>query len=499
MDLSGYRIIEQIHQSSNSEIFKAIREKDNLPVILKAKLNRSSDKAYSELSHEYEIAKDLNSEHVVQHLTVEKDRETAVLVLQDDSMDPLSQQIPQEDFNLRLFIQLAIEIAAAIEYVHAQGIFHKDINPYNIIVNSSLDKVKLIDFELSTRMTRVDVPLQSPSVLVGTLAYLSPEQTGRINRSVDCRSDLYSLGVTLYEFSTGQLPFVTDDILELVHCHIAKCAVPPDQINPDIPKVISDIIMKLLVKNAEERYQSATGVLADLRHCLKSVNETYSIDFFKAGEMDYANTLKIPQKLYGREQEIESLLESFNRISRGKGEMILIAGYSGVGKTALVREVHKPMTDKNGYFASGKFDQLQKDIPYSAITSAFNELCRYMLTEDNHIVEAWRKNITAALGNNGQVVIDIIPDLQLIIGKQPNVIALGAIETQNRFLVYLKEFIKIISSEQHPLIIFIDDLQWADSASLSLLESIMTDDEITHLLIIGAYRDNEVDKGHRLI
>ena len=318
-----------------------------------------------------------------------------------------------------------------------------------------------------------------------------------MNRALDYRTDLYSLGVTYYELLTGLLPFTATNAMELVHCHLAKPPAPVCEVNPNVPPIVSDIVMKLLAKNAEDRYQSAFGVKADLEKCLALSKKVFGNKLFSAhfqlAQNDFSGKLQIPEKLYGRENEINTLLQAFERVSEGTTEMMLIAGYSGVGKTALVHEVHKPMTEKRGYFVAGKFDQLQKNIPYFAMTQAFNEFCRYLLMESAETLANWQRQILAAVGKNGQIIIDVIPDLELVIGTQPAVAKVGATEAQNRFLMFFLNFIKVLSNKEHPFILFIDDLQWADSASLGLLKSILLDDEIKHLFIIGAYRDNEVE------
>ena len=313
------------------------------------------------------------------------------------------------------FLPFAVQIANILGNIHAANIIHKDINPSNIVVNPETKFLKIIDFGIASRLPRENPTLKNPDQLEGTLAYLSPEQTGRINRSMDYRTDLYSLGVTFYELLTGQLPFDATDAMELVHCHIAKIPTPVCDVNLDVPPIISDIVLKLLAKNAEDRYQSAFGLKADLEKVQKNLTGFQNLSGFSfdLAQNDFSGKLQIPQKLYGRDNEVNTLLQAFERVSLGKTEMMLVAGYSGVGKTALVREIHKPMTSKRGYFAAGKFDQFQKNIPYSAITQAFNEFCHYLLMENASILAVWQTKILNAVGNNGQIIIDVIPDLEL--------------------------------------------------------------------------------------
>ncbi|WP_293275010.1 AAA family ATPase [Microcoleus sp. PH2017_18_LLB_O_A] len=393
-------------------------------------------------------------------------------------------------------------------------------------------------------MVRENASPSYPNLLEGTLAYISPEQTGRMNRAIDYRSDFYSLGVTFYEMLTGELPFSAIDPLELVHCHIARIAPAPHSLKPEIPEAISAIVMKLLEKTAEDRYQSADGLRFDLETCLAQLQAGGNISDFTAGNADRAGQLLIPQKLYGREAEVAALLSAFERISgveppqpplakgglselsqstgeppqpplvkggliesssssltskTGGVEMILVSGYSGIGKSCLVNEVQKPIVRQRGYFIGGKFDQFKRNIPYASVIQAFQSLIRQLLTESTASIQTWKQKLLAALGTSGKVVTDVIPEVELIIGKQPEVPELGPTESQNRFNRVFKQFISVFTAKEHPLVVFLDDLQWADSASLKLIELLVTDSDSKYLLIIGAYRDNEVSATHPLI
>jgi hypothetical protein len=328
---------------------------------------------------------------------------------------------------------------------------------------------------------------------------MSPEQTGRMNRSIDYRTDFYSLGVTFYEMLAGQLPFNSNDPMELVHCHIAKQPRSLNQLNPEIPKAVVDIVMKLLAKTAEERYQSARGLLADLEECLKQLEASGQIKDFIVGKLDRFGQFLIPQKLYGRETEVATLMAAFERVAIGSTEMMLVSGYSGIGKTCVVQEIHKPIVRQRGYFIAGKFDQFKKNTPYSALIQAFQELIRQLLTENSKNIETWKEQLVEALGQNGRVIIDVIPEVELIMGEQPEVPQLGPTEYQNRFNRVYKQFIHVFTKPEHPLVLFLDDLQWADSASLKLLQLLITDTDSEYLLLIGAYRDNEVSPTHPTI
>ncbi|WP_349775300.1 trifunctional serine/threonine-protein kinase/ATP-binding protein/sensor histidine kinase [Geitlerinema calcuttense] len=499
IDFPGYQILAKIYESSNSLVYRGHRESDNLPVILKIlHEDYPPPEKLTRYKQEFEITRSLNLPGVVKAYGLQNYQNTLAMILEDFGGESLRILMSSQKFTFLGFLTLAIKITESLGELHSANVIHKDINPSNVVVNPLTGQVKLIDFSISSILTRETPTLTNPSVLEGTLAYMSPEQTGRMNRTLDYRTDFYSLGVTFYEILTHQLPFTATDPMELVHCHIAKQPVPPHLVNPDVPKVISEIVMKLLAKAAEDRYQSAYGLKADLENCLNQLQVTGYIADFALGSQDIADKFQIPQKLYGREREVETLLEAFERVSQGTTEIMLVAGYSGVGKSALVQEIYKPITRKYGYFVSGKFDQLQRSIPYSAIVSAFSELVRLLLTETEAQLEAWRQKLTHALGPNGQIIIDVIPEVEWIIGPQSPVAELGPTETQNRFNQVFQNFIRVFCQPEHPLAIFLDDLQWADSATLKLIDLIVTDPQIKHLFLIGAYRDNEVSSTHPL-
>ncbi|MDM8547654.1 EAL domain-containing protein [Candidatus Venteria ishoeyi] len=500
LNLSKYQIIEQLYEGINSLVYRAIRKQDKYPVILKIlKQDYPDPAALSRYKQEYKVIHNLNVEGAIKAYAIEKYKNTLFIALEDIGGLSLKRLAGNHPVSIKDFLSVAIKIADSLGHLHAANIIHKDINPSNIVLNPKTGELKIIDFGISSYLLREIPNLKNPDKLEATLAYCSPEQSGRINRSLDYRSDLYSLGITFYELVTGKLPFLTTDSMGLLHCHIAKKIPPVSNINSDIPQIISEIITKLLEKNAEDRYQSAFGVKSDLENCQFQLNNYSHIEPFSLASHDFSVKLQIPQKLYGRDKEAKILLDTFERACLGTTEIILVTGYSGVGKTALVHEIHKPMTEKRGYFAAGKFDQFQKNIPYSAITQAFNEFCRYLLMENTQILLDLKVKILEALGNNGQVIIDVIPDLELIIGPQPAVAKVSPAEAKNHFKLIFLNFIKSLCHKQQPFILFIDDLQWVDSASLGLLKSIMLDNELQYLLIIGAYRDNEVNANHPLI
>ena len=518
LQIDGYQILTQIYESANSLVYRAIQPQDNQPVILKVlKQDYPTPSELTRYKQEYEITRNLNTDGVVKAYSLEPYQRTLVIILEDFGASSLRQLMDERmgagtgAVPLPEFLNIAIKTTESLGQIHSSNVIHKDINPSNIVYNPETEQVKIIDFGISTQLSRENPTLKNPNVLEGTLAYMSPEQTGRMNRSLDYRTDFYSLGVTFYELLTGQLPFETTDALELVHCHIAKVPSSLHQLNPEIPKSLSDIVMKLMAKTAEERYQSSWGIKADLEECLNQFQAKGEISEFPLGSQDISDKFQIPQKLYGREAEVETLLAAFERVadnpqskkdataSRCAIEMMLVAGYSGIGKSSLVAEIHKANTRLRGYFTSGKFDQFQRNVPYSAIVSAFKGLVRQLLTESEAQLNLWREKLLAAFGANGQVIIDVIPEVELIVGKQPPVPELGPTESQNRFNLVLGKFIRAFCTKEHPLVIFLDDLQWTDSATLKLIELMMTDTSMQYLFLIGAYRDNEVSPTHPLM
>lgn len=503
--IPGVAVIALIYESSKSLVYRGRIEQDNQPVILK--LIKEEYPAPEELARyrlEYEIIQNLNLDSVVKAYSLQPFRNSLVMILEDFGGESLRIFMSSQKLTFFGFLTMAIKIAESLGEIHAKNVIHKDINPSNIVVNPTTGQLKIIDFSIATELTRETTQIKNPNILEGTLAYMSPEQTGRMNRAVDYRTDFYSLGATFYELLTGKLPFDTTDAMELVHCHIAKQPISPREITPEIPQALANIVMKLLAKTAEERYQSAWGIKADLESCLFQLQTSGYIAEFPLGSQDISDKFQIPKKLYGREKEIETLLAAFERVntpyseSRG-GEMMLIAGYSGIGKSALVRLLEKPITNRHGYFIWGKFDQYKRTTPYSAVVSAFSELVRQLLTESETQLTVWREKLRNAFGPNGQIIIDVIPEIELIVGQQSPVAELGPTESQNRFNLVFQNFIRVFCQQEHPLVIFLDDLQWADSATLKLIELIFSDRETKYLFVIGAYRDNEVSPTHPLM
>jgi predicted ATPase/GAF domain-containing protein/tRNA A-37 threonylcarbamoyl transferase component Bud32 len=497
--LPGIKVLARIYESANSLVYRGIREQDNQPLILKVlKEDYPTPAELFRYQQEYEITRSFDFEGVVKAYELRRYNNTLLMLLEDFGGESLEILLKKRQFTLLEFIQIAIQIAETLGRIHQSNVIHKDINPSNIVLNSQTGELKIIDFGLSTVLSRENTALKSPNVLEGTLAYISPEQTGRMNRAIDYRTDFYSLGVTFYKLLTNQLPFDATDAMELVHCHIARQPVPPHRVNLEIPLVVSEIVMKLMAKTAEERYQSALGLRDDLVICLMQLESGETIEDFVLGEQDISDKFQIPQKLYGRSSQIETLLAAFDQVASGTSQLMLVAGYSGIGKSVLVQEIYKPITERRGYYISGKFDQFQRNIPYTALVSALRELVRQLLTETTEQLHVWRDKLLSALGANGQIIIDVIPEIELIIGKQPAVPELAGTESQNRFNLVFQNFIQVFCQPEHPLVIFLDDLQWADSATLKLMQLRMSDVDTKYLLLIGAYRDNEVSAAHPL-
>ncbi len=488
-----------IFEGSNSVVYYQEQSEYPTPVVIKViRDEHATPEQVNAFYNEYDISQNLNIEgtrKVYQKTTLE---EKAALVMEYVPGQTLRDFFEENELSLSEFLKISIKICQVLGEIHQHKIIHKDIGTKNILLDAQKN-VKLIDFGISTKLSLKINQLNNPEKLEGTLAYISPEQTGRMNRVVDHRSDLYSLGVVLYELATGKLPFDSEDAMSLVHSHLAQSPVPPQEVKPEIPEIISDIILKLLRKNAEDRYQSAFGLKIDLERCLKQLEEKQKIDAFELARYDFSGRLQIPQKLYGRQKEMDFLLDSFERSCQGATELLLVTGYSGVGKSALVHEIHRPITERRGFFIEGKFDQFQRNIPYFAFIQAFKSFVNHLLTENAHELERWKKKIQKAVGNNGKILTDVMPALELIIGKQPEVPQLGSNEAQNRFNLVFQNFISVISQREHPLVIFIDDCQWADAASLNLLKILLTSSGGEYFFVIGAYRANEVDPSHPFV
>ncbi|MBN1472028.1 MAG: diguanylate cyclase [Syntrophaceae bacterium] len=496
---ADYILREQIHETRSSIIYRGHKENESQPFIIKLlKTMYPTPAEIARFKQEYELVKNLDVENIIKIFDLIEHDDKYALVEEDFGGISLRDILTKKKLELKSFLEISSKVSETLGLIHKNNIIHLDIKPDNILINQEENKVKISDFGISAVLTHANDELYNPDVIQGTLSYMSPEQTGRMNRGVDYRTDMYSLGATFYEMLTGEVPFKSDDPMELIHSHIAREPSPPTTLNSSIPPVISSIIMKLLAKNTEERYQNCLGLAYDINECLNQLNQKGHIDEFPIASKDISIRFNIPWRIVGRENEVSILMDSFERVAKGASEMMLVTGQPGIGKSALVNEIHKSIVAKNGYFIAGKYDQFRKDVPYSSIIQSFQGLIRQILTESEERIETWRNRLLSALGNNGKIITDVMPELELIILQQPDVTQLDPEEAQNRFNMVFQNFVNVFTTESHPLVIFLDDLQWADQASLNLLRNIICQ-ETKYLFFIGAYRDNEVTASHPLM
>jgi PAS domain S-box-containing protein len=484
-----------LHDGAHFRVQRAHRS-DGLPIVLKTlKAAGASDEALVRFRREYRLLSRSTLPGVIKAYDFVVAPEPT-MVLEDiggTSLDRMSAPLP-----LAQFLELASGVADALASLHASGIVHRHLIPANIVFNASTGQCRLIDFALADVLPARAMQSRPPTALEGTLAFSSPEQTGRINRPVDYRTDFYSLGITFYWLLTGTLPFEAADALGLVHRHLAATPEPPHVRNPDIPEGLSRIVLKLMAKTAEERYQGGRGLKADLEHCLRALRQEGRVPSFEPGLEDVRDVLQLPHRLYGREAETKCLLAAFDAAVRGACKVLFIGGYSGVGKTALVREAYRPVLERQGYFLEGKFDQLRRNVPYSAFAQALDGFVDQLLGEDEPRVTEWRRVVLGAVRASGRVLTEVIPGLERLIGPQPRVPPLGVGEAQNRFVFLFVELMAKLASPEHPLVLFLDDLQWIDAASLELLLHLVRAGRVRGLLVVGGYRDNEIDALHPL-
>ncbi len=510
--IGNYQALKLIHSSDRTLVYRAQNVENGQQFALK--LMRNEYPSFRELvqfRNQYVISKNLEIEGIIKTHALERYENRYALIMEDMGGVSLAEYQPRVSLSVSEFLNIAIQLSEILHQLHNNWIIHKDIKPANILIHPETKQVKLIDFSISSLLPKETQAVETPNVLEGTLAYLSPEQTGRMNRGIDYRSDFYSVGVTFYELLMGTLPFSSDDALELIHAHIALSPKPLSELvvlGGDLcPLTLSDIVLKLMAKNGEDRYQSALGLKYDLEKCWSQYQQRQKIEPFELGERDLCDRFFIPEKLYGREKEVQTLLDAFERVASpptplgkgGRSEMMLVAGFSGIGKTAVVNEVHKPIVRQRGYLIKGKFDQFNRNIPFSAFVQAFRDLMGQLLGEGDAELQEWKAKIQEAVGENGQVLIDVIPELERIIGTQHPAPELSGSAAQNRFNLLFEKFIAVFTTIEHPLTIFVDDLQWADSASLNLLKILMGDTRTGYLLLLGAYRDNEVFPAHPLM
>src|SRR4051812_14823134 len=494
-------VLEPLRQDEEFILYRGhARHAQPASVLLLAPAStRPAPQTLKKIEHEYSFRSELDPTWAVWPVALSPYEGRPVLVLQDPGGEPLDRLI-QGPMEMGQFLRIAIGLATALGQLHQRELIHKDVKPSNILADSANGQVWLMGFAIASRLPRERQSPEPLEFIAGSLPYMAPEQTGRMNRSTDSRSDLYAFGVTLYQMLTGSLPFSASDPMEWVHCHIARQPVPPGERVRHVASAVSAIIMKLLAKTAEERYQTAAGVESDLRRCLAEWETRGGIDDFEPGQHDTPDRLMIPEKLYGRDHEIDALLTSFRRVvGSGSAELVLVSGYSGIGKSSVVNELHKPLVPPRGLFASGKFDQYKRDIPYATIAQAFQSLIRPLLSKSEEELSRWRDAFHEALDPNGLLIVDLVPELKLIIGEQPPLPELPPQESQRRFQLVFRRFIAVFARPEHPLALFLDDLQWLDAATLDLMEDLLTRTDVQHLVLIGAYRDNEVNPTHPLM
>jgi PAS domain S-box-containing protein len=471
----------------------------NAVLIVLPAVEHPSPSSLDRLTHEYGLKDELDETWAAKPLGLVRENGQTMLVLKDAGGEPLQRLLIDPPLKVRGFLRLAIAIAMALGKLHERGLVHKDIKPVNILVNRATGGVRFTGFGIASRLSRERQAAEPPEALTGTLAYMAPEQTGRMNRSIDSRSDLYALGTTFYQMLIGALPFTAADPMEWVHCHLARQPVAPADRLKEIPGAVSAIIMKLLAKTPEDRYQTARGLERDLRRCQMEWDSRGVINF-PLGELDTPDRLLIPEKLYGRRREVEALLAAFSRVvDGGAPELVLVSGYSGVGKSSIVNELHRELIEPRGLFASGKFDQYNRDIPYATLAQAFQTLIHSLLSKSEAELSRWRGALRDALGPNAKLIVNLVPKLKLIIGEPPPVPDLPLQDARRRFQSVFRRFIGVFARPEHPLALFLDDLQWLDSATLELIEDILSQSDVRHLMLIGAFRDNEVNSSHPLM
>jgi predicted ATPase/class 3 adenylate cyclase/GAF domain-containing protein len=500
IELTGFQITESLHSGTHFSVYRANRHDDGTPVIIKAAdAPHAGPHANARLEREFALTHALDDAGVASAIALQRAGRRCFLILPDTGRISLASYLQGRSLPIRSFFVIARQLAETLGRIHALDIVHKDVKPTNILIDPQTLSVQLTDFGIAAARARETASHQAPENLEGTLQYIAPEQTGRMNRSIDGRADLYALGVTLYEMLTQRLPFEVEDEAELVHCHLTVLPQSPRDLDPGIPEHLSRFVMKLLAKDPEDRYQTGSGLAYDIAALADMIETDAGARDFSLASRDVSDRLRMPERLYGRDVELAELVKSVEGIALGRAQLILISGPSGVGKSSLVREVMRPVAGRHGYLISGKFDQLNRGQPYRAIGQAFEELVRKLLGESAERVEMWRRTLSEAMGPSAQVVLDVVPSLELLIGVMPKPAMLGAAEAQTRFNMVFRRLLRALAGPHQPLVIFLDDLQWADGASLGLIEVLMSDPDLVGLLMVGAYRDNEVHVGHPLL
>jgi hypothetical protein len=494
LQLPGFVTTAEIHRSRRYVVCRGERISDGLPVVLKTTASPFPDLAdLAKLKQEHELARRARSPGLIQYHDLVRHGNTYVLVLEDFGAVSLAEYLGGRPLAIEDFLRIGGELTEAVRQLHERGLIHKDIKPQNILIGPGGAPVKLIDLGVSSLLESERHHLTAVPRLEGTLTHMAPEQTGRINRAVDQRADLYSLGVCFYQLLTGQLPFASTEPLELIHKHLARAPEPPSRLRPGLPQVFDAIVLRLLAKTPEERFRSAAAVGAALAQC-HLAHAGGRLDQVTVDVDEDREHFQVSQTLYGRQREVAALLEAFEAVCGGPARLFLVSGYSGIGKSALVYELHKPIVARRGNFLSGKFDQYRRNVPYASLVQAFQTLVKQILREDSAELERWRQRLAAALGSNAQLIIDVIPEVEAILGPQPEVARLAGADAQRRWAETFRAFLGALAAER-PLVLFLDDLQWADAGTLALIEQFMAGG-VRNVLFIGAYRDNEVHATH---
>lgn len=495
----GYKIQAKLYESSTTLVFRAKRDEKNSIILKVLKLEHSTDKLVQRYRNEYELTLSLKSlAGVINTYGLEKDGDKWIMLMEDFGAISLDKLLNQTGFSLEQVLDISIAVTKSLDEIHSIGIIHKDINPSNIVMNPNTGQVKIIGLGIASAINNEEIVTKGSNIIEGTLSYIPPEQTGRIDRAIDQRADLYSFGATLYELLALKPPFTTSDQMDLIHCHLAKEPIPLSSICPDIPEAVSKIVMKLMSKDVEERYATAKGAGADLQKCLDSVKKGDRNFSFAIGNEENPHTLKIPQKLFGREKGLEQLQARFQLVLAGNKNIVFFKGPAGIGKTFLINGIEQYVCEKNGIYIKGKFNLLQQSIPYSGIIQAFRQLARYLLTRSDPELVKWQKKLTKILGNQGYEIIELVPEFEKIFGPRSPISGSGGHEARNRFYLMVENFLSVFTRQKHPLVIFLDDLQWVDPSSLELIKQIMSSSVIESVFIICTFRDNEVDAEHPL-
>jgi predicted ATPase/signal transduction histidine kinase/DNA-binding response OmpR family regulator len=499
INIPGIEIVEPIYRSRQSLVAIGKRHSDDQLLVIKyLNYDFPEVKLYYQFKNEFMITKKFESPRIIKVFDLEKCRNSLAIVMEYIGKQTLEQVVESLPPSWPKALDIAIQLTAAVGEIHERKIIHKDINPTNIIYEPQSDQLKIIDFGLATELGQEEITAQVATAVEGTLEYISPEQTGRLNRRLDYRTDLYSLGATLYFLFSGQPPFVRNDPSELIHCHLALKPIPLHELDDQIPPILGKIINRLLAKTPEDRYQSIDGILIDLKACREGTLNGY-IPEFTLGKQDIARHLNIPEKLYGRQPQIERLMARYQAVASGGKDLVLVGGTSGSGKTSVIKEIKNKMVDTRGFFAEGKFDQFQRDIPYRGILLALNRVINQILSLPKEDTDKWREIFLEGLQHNGKLITDVMPQLELVVGPQDELADVGPIEEQNRFHYALETFFTVITWDKRPLVLFLDDLQWADLPTLRLIEVVMANPDQNHLMVIGSYRNNEVEPSHPLM